>query len=54
MKKTIYILVFALVCGAMAQYTMLDIRYILGEHQEQMIRNSRTRTRRREYDFLSK
>ena len=54
MKSRIYVLVFALVCGAMAQYTMLDIKYILGEHQDQVIRSARSRTRRREFDFLSK
>lgn len=50
MKKTIYALVLALVVGAIAQYTMLDIKYILDTHNDQMIR-SRTRTRRKEYDL---
>jgi hypothetical protein len=52
MKRTIQILVFTLVIGAIAEYTMKDIRQIIEDHQQQVIRAGRTRTGRKEYaDF---
>ncbi len=48
MKRTIQILVFTLVIGAIAEYTMKDIRAIIEDHQRQVIRAARGRTGRRE------
>jgi len=51
-NRVIVILVTTLVCGAIGHYTMLDIKFLLNDYQEQIIRRAGRRTRtRREYDL---